>query len=395
MASFRKLPSGKWQATVKHQGKRYTRTDPLKKVVQEWAAEQEGHLRRGDFVDPAAGRVTLGEWRQTWLTTRTVAKATASKNETHWRVHIAPRFAERRLGSIQQLEVQQWVADLVRAGTGEEATATALRLLRQLLEEAVRAKRIRSNPADGVTAPKPRRHVDRFLDIEEADRLVDAITVPVRPAAGVPRSQDWARQPDPMNRLFVRLMLDAGLRWQEVAGLHHFRVDVRRRRLRVQEVVERDRTIKLKPKSEAGGRWVPLTDDLVGLYLEHVRTHGREGLVFPASHDVPVDARRPLIYRNWLRRVWKPAVMAAGLAEPLPTPHDCRHSYGSWLAENGVPPHEIMVLMGHSSLRAVERYIHASEARMERARDALGARRAHGLVGDTRKAPPPGGGDGA
>jgi integrase len=159
--------------------------------------------------------------------------------------------------------------------------------------------------------------------------------------------------------------------------------------LRIQEVLERDGTIKAKPKSEAGQRLVPLTNELVDELRGYLHGRGRDGLLFTA-----VDGR-PLDYSNWLKRVWKPAVLAADLAQPVPTPHDCRHSYGSWLAEQGVPPHEIMVLMGHSSLRAVERYIHASEARMERARQALCARAAHGGESQRRKAPPPGTGNGA
>lgn len=394
MASFRKLPSGKWQGTVKVQGKRYTRTDPLKKVVQEWASELESQLRRGDFIDPNAGKVTLTAWWVEWQTTRRVAKATAAKNETHWRVHVEPAFGSWPLSSIQSIDVEKWVAGMVGRKIGGEATATALRLLRQVLDAAVAARKIRVNPAEKVRAPRPPKHVDRFLDVDEADRLVANITRPIRPPKGTPRGVAWDREPDPESQFLVKLMLDGGLRWQEAGGLHHFRVDVRRRRLRVQEVLERDGTIKAQPKSEAGSRWAPLTDELVELYRAHVARHGREGLVFALDYDVAPELRRPLDYNNWKKRVWGPAVRAAGLAAPVPTPHDCRHSYGSWLADNGVPPHEIMVLMGHSSLRAVERYIHASEARMDRARAALGARRAHEGESHTQKTPPPGSGDG-
>jgi hypothetical protein len=39
---IRRLPSGKWQATVRGpDGHKHTRTDPLKKVVRTWATEQE------------------------------------------------------------------------------------------------------------------------------------------------------------------------------------------------------------------------------------------------------------------------------------------------------------------------------------------------------------------
>ena len=88
-------------------------------------------------------------------------------------------------------------------------------------------------------------------------------------------------------------------------------------------------------------------------------------------------------YPNWLRRVWAPALKAAKLADPQPTPHDLRHTYGSWLADAGRPIHEIAALMGHASLQSVQRYVHASEARFEGAREALG-----GAAGERQKQDP-------
>ena len=102
MASFRKLPSGKWQGIVKHpSGKRYTRTDPLKRVVVEWAADLEQQLRRGEFVDPRAGKMTLTEWWLRWSETQVAERATTSKRESLWRVHVQPAFGPWPLASIQ------------------------------------------------------------------------------------------------------------------------------------------------------------------------------------------------------------------------------------------------------------------------------------------------------
>lgn len=380
MASFRRLPSGKWQGIVKHpSGKRFTRTDPLKRTVVDWATGLEQQIRRGDFVDPNAGKVTLGEWWTRWTATRVVEKATSDKRESLWRVHLQPAFGTWPLRSIQSWDVEAWLADMARRDVGSEARASAFRLLSQLLADAVRHQLLAANPAAVVDPPKTSRHVDRFLSVDEADRLLAAVTMPDR-SARVARGKAYPRVPDPAMRLFVQIMLEAGLRWQEVAGLHVFRVDLMRGVLRVQEVTRRDRSVKAIPKSSAGQRVVPLEDALVTALGAHLAGRPRDGLLFPADDGKPLD------YANWLKRVWAPAVAAAELAEPLPTPHDCRHSYGSWLADQGVPPHEIAALMGHGSLRAVERYIHASEARLQRARDALGARRAHEAPG-TRRSP--------
>ena len=39
-------------------------------------------------------------------------------------------------------------------------------------------------------------------------------------------------------------MLEAGLRWEAAAGLNAFRVDLMRRQIRIQEVIERGGRIK-------------------------------------------------------------------------------------------------------------------------------------------------------
>lgn len=391
MASYRKLPSGKWQAVVKHpSGQRYTKTDALKKVVVAWAEEKQSEIRRGDFIDPGAAKITLAQWWEQWAATRRAERATVAKRESVWRNHVEPAFGSWPLDAIQSWDVEAWVADLARKPSardpkktvGREAQASAVRLLKQLLSEAVRHRLLRINPAEVVDTPTAPKHVDRTLDVHEADRLLEAITKP-GDRAGVPRSEKAPRVPDAESRLLVLTMLDAGLRWQEAAGLHGFRVDLMRRQLMVKEVVERGQRIKAVPKTAAGQRVVPLTDELVAGYSVLLGKRPREGLVFAEADG------RPLDYANWLKRVWRPAVAAAGLADPAPTPHDCRHSYGSWLADEGVPPHEIAALMGHGSLRAVERYLHAGEQRHDRARNALGARRAHGEVGE-RKRPRPG-----
>ena len=63
MPYYRKLPSGLWQATVRGwYGKRHTKTDKLKSVVEHWAAQQEAAIARGEFRDPHLGDLKVGDW---------------------------------------------------------------------------------------------------------------------------------------------------------------------------------------------------------------------------------------------------------------------------------------------------------------------------------------------
>jgi integrase len=150
-------------------------------------------------------------------------------------------------------------------------------------------------------------------------------------------------------------------------------------------------------------RQVPVDDDLWPRLREHVMKVPPGGLLWHA----PRGGR--LLYDHWRDRVWlkglsveqemtEPEIEAwkAGrraegrrawrprwvvdvplLADPQPTPHDLRHTYGTRLGEHGMPAHEIMALMGHADLESVQRYLHAREGRHERARAAM--RRARGL----------------
>ena len=338
MAGYRRLPSGLWQATVRApDGRRRTRTDPLKGVVKTWAQDAEAKIRRGEWADPQDGRITVAAWYKRWSRTRVIERATTDRDASHWRTHVEPRWGNVKLLAITAWDVEAWVADMAREKVGATAANQSVRLLRHMLSEAARHKLIQTDPTANVRLPKIPQHVDRFLSLDEYNAL----------EAALPFERD---------RCIVRLMAYAGLRFGEVAGLHAHRVDLDRERLIVVEVLRRDLSVKPIPKSRASQRFVPLGAELLEMLMPMLG----QGLVFPG-----------LEYTNWRRRVFVPAVRRAGLALPHPTPHDLRHTFGSWLAEENVSPTDIMALMGHQTLRATERYLHSSEGRFARARLAL------------------------
>lgn len=343
MAYYRRLRSGLWQATVRTPtGHRRTRTDPLKSVVKVWAEDAEAAMRRGEWADPKDGRITLAEWWSEWSDSRAVEVATRKRDESIWRTHIAPRWGRSRLSTITAWDVQGWVSQMSRDGVPPSALARSVQLLGTLLSQAAQHRMIPTDPTTTVRVPPVPKHVDRFLTRDEFWRLHESM-------------------PEERDRAILTLMTFAGLRWGEVAGLHAHRVDLERRQLQVVEVLRRDGTVKPMPKSSAGQRYVPMTDEVCAAVMPFMG----EGLLFPG-----------LDYTNWRRRVWVPAVQRAGLHAPLPTPHDARHSFGSWLAQAGVPAVEIQALMGHSSLRATSRYMHASGDRFARMVTALSVPRA-------------------
>lgn len=370
MAWIRRLDSGLWAATVRLPTReRVTQSFELKGAAKGWADDLETGIRRGDWVDPRAGKVTVGECWGRWGEARRLEKASLARDRSHWRCHVEPRWGRCPVGSILRPDVRAWVVEMQRAGVGAATIEGSVGVLRSVLDQAVDARVIRDNPARDVRVPRRDAHLDRVLHPSEDDALLDALSrlFPGRPDA----------------RLAVELMLYCGLRWEEMGALDRDHVDTRRALLDIGPVLERDGTIRPYPKTPAGRRPVPVDRGLWPRLRERALAVPAGGLIVTGPRGGPLD------YSRWRSRVWlvalrgspshlggrghpaRPAVAGALLDDPQPTPHDLRHTYGTRLGEQGVPGHEIMALMGHESLASVQRYLHAGDGRHDRARAAV------------------------
>jgi len=377
VAWVRKLPSGLWAATVRTPAGRITESFPLKGQAQKWAADLEADARRGDFIDPRRAEITIGAWWDEVNGARRLEKASRKRDESHWRVHVAPAWAKVQLNGVLQPNVSKWVNKMEAAKVGAATIQGSVGVLRALLDLAVADKRLRYNPARGVNLPERNAHHDRVLASDEDELLLSAL------------DRQFPGRPDA--RLFVELLLYCGLRWEEAAALDRDHVDTRRQLINVGPVMERDGTIRPYPKSPAGVRPVPVDDEVWPRLRDHAMKVAPGGLLFTGKRGRTKDAPvRGLHYSSWLRRVWHRGLVEVvergrrGVIvvtrktledDPQPTPHDMRHTYGTRLGEAKVPVHEIMALMGHETLESAQRYLHAGEDRFKRARNAVKAGR--------------------
>lgn len=384
MPWIRQLPSGLWAATVRTPAGRITESFPLKGQAKSWAADLEADARKGDFIDPRRAEITIGAWWDEVNGARRLEKASRKRDESHWRVHVAPVWAKVRLDGVLRPNVSKWVNKMEAAGVGAATIQGAVGVLRALFDLAIDDRRLRFNPARGVNLPERNAHLDRVLAPDEDELLLSAL------------DRQFPGRADA--RLFVELMLYCGLRWEEAAALDRGHIDMRRQIINVGPVMERDGTIRPYPKSPAGVRPVPVDDEVWPRLRDHALTVGPgsclddppAGLLFTGKRGrTKDDPVRGLHYSSWHRRVWKRALVEVTERGPRgeilatrqtlegqpPTPHDCRHTYGTRLGESAVPVHEIMALMGHETLESAQRYLHAGEDRFNRARDATKARR--------------------
>lgn len=116
---------------------------------------------------------------------------------------------------------------------------------------------------------------------------------------------------------------------------------------------------------------VPVSERLYGV-LERLCAGKQPGdLVFTTPTGKGITNSR------WHRDVWPQAVAAAGLRPGL-RPHDCRHAFGTQLANTpGVSITTVKELMGHSDIRTTMGYVHVAEDHLI---DAIRKAEAHSVV---------------
>jgi integrase len=335
MASIDRYRDGRWRARWRDpEGASRSQVFARKVDAERHLTAVEHGKLSGAYVDPAAGRLRFGQWWQQWSEAQVgLRPSTLARNQAYGRSLILPTFARRQLASIEYLDVQRWVGELVAAGKAPATVGKACQLLGKSLRAAVRARLVSHDPTDGVELPKVERSETRFLVPSEVATLSETI----RPAY----------------RSLVLLGAYGGLRFGELAGLRRARVDLLHARVEVSEIaVEvRGHLHFGPPKTRAGHRSVPLPRFVVEALGEHANALEPGALVFPAPEGGTMRASQ------FRRRVWQPAVEAAGL-DPLRI-HDLRHTAVAFWNAAGASPVEIARRAGHTSVVTVlDRYGH-------------------------------------
>ena len=116
-------------------------------------------LDEGSYSDPRRARITL---RDLWeefdsAPPRPLAASTRALYRMQWRTHVAPRLGDRRLNSLEAGDLRHFIADLQADGVGIAMIDSCYRLVRSVLNMAVRDRRIPYNPAAGITPPRGER----------------------------------------------------------------------------------------------------------------------------------------------------------------------------------------------------------------------------------------------
>ena len=310
-------------------GKEHARHFVKKAQAQRWLDEVTASVVRGDYVDPAAGKMTFRQWFGRWSEVQDWVDGTA---ETAAMTLASVTFADVPMSRITQLNVEAWMKSMTRPGpkrkTGLAASTrrTRYNYVRMAFLAAVKTRVIRLDPTAGITPPRVAKSEGK-IKIPTPDQVGAALLM----------------APDHFHA-FVAVCAFAGLRLGEAAGIQLGDVDFLRRTLSIQRQIQgqvNSKTVEVSPKYESA-RTVYLPDDLVRVLAAHVEKYppmGEERWLFSLNGYV--------YNRNSAGNQWRSLRAKVGM-EAF-TLHDLRHYFASGLIAAGCDIVTVQHALGHAS----------------------------------------------
>jgi len=299
-----------------------------KRDAEAFANTVEVKKLTGEFIPETAGRIKVSELAPDWLTRK--EQATAPSNyrmiESAWRVHVKPEWGHWQVAKIDVLDIESWVAQMVRDGKGATTVLRAHGVLSGILQDAVRSKpkRLASNPAAGIAGlpnKVTRRHV--YLMADDVHRLA---------------AESGEHRP------LVYVLALCGLRWGEAIALRVRDVEFLKRRL-----VVADNAVQLGVEHAVGQtkgrkvRSIPVPAFVLDEIAPLCADKAPGDLVFPGPDGKYLP--RPKSTRGW----FSGAVSRANVQRI--TPHDLRHTAASLAISAGVNVLALQRMLGHKSAK--------------------------------------------
>ncbi len=247
-------------------------------------------------------------------------KRSWNTDETVLRIHVLPSLGRMALDEITAEHIIALVAQMQERGYAAGTSNRVIMIVRYLYNLAAKWKvpGVASNPTRGIEMGRESER-NRFLTREEAQQLVGAI------AADENRTAANA----------ILLLMLTGARRNEVT------------QAKWEHVLWNERKLFVPLAKSGKPRWIALSPSALSL-LQSLRQDAASEYIFPSA----VTGRpSPSLWFPW-RRIRA----RAGLADVRL--HDLRHSFASFLVNEGVSLYVVQALLGHANARTTQRYAH-------------------------------------
>ena len=248
-------------------------------------------------------------------------KRSWDSDESLIRNHLLPKLGKKHLDEITKLDIIAIHHGRKAAGAAAGSANRLLILMRYMFNLAIRweVPGITKNPSAGVALLEENNKREQFISVEEAQRLYAAVET----------------SDNTQLKYIVPMLILTGARKREALDGKWEDFDLSRRMWRI-------------PTCKTGKpRHVPLSEGVLKL-LAMVPRFPDCSWVFPNPKTL-----KPFVSIFYS---WNTARKQAGLKDVRM--HDLRHSFASFLVNNGRSLYEVQKLLGHTQVKTTQRYAH-------------------------------------
>ncbi len=197
-------------------------------------------------------------------------------------------------------------------------------------------EKLSANPCSGIRSPKLEKKLPNYLTGEEIDKLLDIkLTKPI----------------DYRNKAMLEVLFATGTRISELINLKLNQIDFDECIIRVLGKGKKDRIIPIGNTAL----------EYLSLYINEYRPFILKTRV---SEYVFVNKNGTKMSRQGFFKILKKLVASSGIEKEV-SPHTLRHSFATYLLNNGADLRVIQELLGHENLVTTEIYSHLSNKKIE------------------------------
>lgn len=244
---------------------------------------------------------------------------------------------------VGPMSLRSYVIEAQRAGASRRTLHLRMSAFRSFYRYLRKHGIVDHNPVAGISVPKYRRPLPKFLTEKEMARFLDG------PSELLEREEIdafTARR----DELLFELFYGAGLRISEAVQANWGDYDESAKCLKVLGKGRKERICPIG--AQAARLWMVFKKD-------HAVVKGRGD---PVLHDLTGARLTPF----WIQKRMKVYLRHAGLPEDL-TPHKIRHSFATHLLNAGADMRVVQELLGHASLSTTQIYTHVGLKRLKEA----------------------------
>ncbi len=245
---------------------------------------------------------------------------------------------EANVSSVDYNKIREYLRFIHKYNYKKTTIARKISALRTFYKYLYRERVVEANPVSSITAPKREKKLPKFLDKDEIEQILNNVNI--ENPAGF------------RNRAILELLWATGMRISELSGLNFGDLNLEHNEIKVFGKGSKERIVLISERAKS----------YIQRYIEHARR-----LVAKDFPPPPQDEDSPVFINNTgyrlnpktIRNVINSIVDKISLPKKV-TPHMFRHSFATYLIENGADLRVVQELLGHASISNTQIYTHIS-----------------------------------